>query len=197
MPENADQEIENYIRQGQQFTQNEEDDAAERVFLLAWNLLVDTYHYRIFQLCYMQCDRQQEDAEDITQETFLGAYKAMAKLRFDASLYTWLCAIAKNQCRAWWRKQQKVVGHKETLKDTPHVEPPRSDEVQVRQEDIQQILDCVASLKPKYKEIFCSVHYYEKSYQETAELFQIKISLVRKRYERAKKMIYECVKKAQ
>ncbi len=139
MPENADQEIENYIRQGQQFTQNEEDDAAERVFLLAWNLFVDTYHYRIFQLCYMQCDRQQEDAEDITQETFLGAYKAMAKLRFDASLYTWLCAIAKNQCRAWWRKQQKVVGHKETLKDTPHVEPPRPDEVQVRQEDIQQI----------------------------------------------------------
>lgn len=45
-------------------------------------------------------------AEDITQETFLEAYRNLAKLRDSAKFSTWLLGIANYLCIAWFRKNQ-------------------------------------------------------------------------------------------
>lgn len=49
------------------------------------------YRY-VLSLC-----RNEAEAQDITQETFLKAINASDKFEGNSSLYTWLCAIAKNQ----------------------------------------------------------------------------------------------------
>ncbi len=48
------------------------------------------YHY-VLSLC-----RDETEAQDITQETFLKAVNAGDHFHGSSSLYTWLCAIAKN-----------------------------------------------------------------------------------------------------
>lgn len=49
---------------------------------------------RVFKLCYRRL-KHHEDAEDVTQETFLAAYKLFDSFRGDSSVWTWLYAIAK------------------------------------------------------------------------------------------------------
>lgn len=48
------------------------------------------YHYTL-SLC-----RNETEAQDLTQETFLKAMSAVGSFKGNSSLYTWLCAIAKN-----------------------------------------------------------------------------------------------------
>ena len=46
-------------------------------------------------------------ADDVAQETFIKAYRALRGFRGGASFSTWLCAIAANELRAEWRRQKR------------------------------------------------------------------------------------------
>ena len=64
-----------------------DDDAFNQIF---------EHHYRfIYKFIYAMLG-EQSLAEELTQETFLGAYKGIHSLRGEAKLQTWLCGIAKN-----------------------------------------------------------------------------------------------------
>ena len=39
-----------------------------------------------------------DDADDLTQETFIQGYKKLDSFRGDSNIYTWLYRIAKNKC---------------------------------------------------------------------------------------------------
>lgn len=64
----------------------------------AFNLLVVKYQQRIFNLI-LQVVRDVEEAEDLAQDTFIKAYRALAKFRGDCAFYTWLYSIALNNAR--------------------------------------------------------------------------------------------------
>lgn len=61
----------------------------------AFGLIFEAHHRFIYKFIYAMLGEQAQ-AEELTQETFLGAYKGISSLRGDASLRTWLCSIAKN-----------------------------------------------------------------------------------------------------
>jgi RNA polymerase sigma factor (sigma-70 family) len=46
-------------------------------------------------------------ADDVAQEAFIKAYRALRGFRGGASFSTWLCAIAANELRAEWRRQKR------------------------------------------------------------------------------------------
>ncbi len=70
-------------------------------------------------------------AQDLTQETFLKAMKSSERFTGDSSLYTWLCAIAKNTWVDWCRKQKREVPGDEQEK----LEPGQSVEETVEKRD--------------------------------------------------------------
>jgi RNA polymerase sigma-70 factor (ECF subfamily) len=58
--------------------------------------LIFELHYRfVYKFIYAMLG-EKESAEELTQETFLGAFRGINGLRGDAHLKTWLCGIAKN-----------------------------------------------------------------------------------------------------
>jgi RNA polymerase sigma factor (sigma-70 family) len=63
----------------------------------SFSLLFQEYGERIFNLAYRMTGNQ-EDASDITQETFLQVYRHINSFRGESQLYTWIYAIAKNEC---------------------------------------------------------------------------------------------------
>ncbi len=74
-------------------------------------------HYRfVYKFIYAMLG-EKESAEELTQETFLGAYKGIQGLRGDAHLKTWLCGIAKNVVYKFLRS-----GRKEGIKSADEVE---------------------------------------------------------------------------
>ncbi|HLR13267.1 MAG TPA: RNA polymerase sigma factor RpoE [Burkholderiaceae bacterium] len=66
----------------------------------AFDLLVLKYQRRIMRLLARMV-RNPSDIEDIAQETFIKAYRALPDFRGDSAFYTWLYRIAINTARNW------------------------------------------------------------------------------------------------
>ena len=64
----------------------------------AFGLLVEKYRRRVIRLLSRMV-RNPEDLEDIAQETFIKAYRALPQFRGDAAFYTWLYRIAVNTAK--------------------------------------------------------------------------------------------------
>lgn len=76
---------------------------------LAFNRLVEERHGDIYALLY-RLTEDPEEARDLTQETFLQAFRHLASFRGDSDLRTWLYRIAVNQARnrwRWWKRRRR------------------------------------------------------------------------------------------
>ena len=76
---------------------------------LAFDRLVNERSADIYALLY-RLTEDPEEARDLTQETFLQAFRNIAHFRGDADLRTWLYRIAVNQARnrwRWWRRRHR------------------------------------------------------------------------------------------
>src|SRR5215216_7904899 len=102
----------------------------------SFNQLVRRWERPIFALAYRTLGRE-EDARDVTQETFLRAFRALPGFKGDAKFSSWLYRIALNLCRDWMRKQRR----------TPIVAVPEGVEVEQlasEQGPVESIEDLVA-----------------------------------------------------
>ena len=75
----------------------------------AFNRLVEERSGEVYGLLY-RLTEDPEEARDLTQETFLRAFQAIAHFRGEADLRTWLYRIAINQARnrwRWWRRRRR------------------------------------------------------------------------------------------
>lgn len=73
----------------------------------AFHELVRQHDERIMSLAY-QLTRNPQDAEDLYQDVFLKAWKAIATFRFESEFYTWLYRITVNSALNLKRKQQRL-----------------------------------------------------------------------------------------
>lgn len=66
------------------------------------------YLDRVFNFVFHRVGGSVEDAEDVTQDTFVSAFRAMDQFRGDAAVFTWLCGIAKNKVRDFIRRRHRA-----------------------------------------------------------------------------------------
>src|SRR5262245_44038816 len=72
----------------------------------SFNQLVRRWERPIFALAYRTLGRE-EDARDVTQETFLRAFRALPGFKGDSKFSSWLYRIALNLCRHWLRRDAR------------------------------------------------------------------------------------------
>jgi RNA polymerase sigma-70 factor (ECF subfamily) len=78
----------------------------------AFRLIFEQHHRIVLRFIYgMVGDLAQ--AEDLTQETFLSAYRSLGSYLEEGKLIPWLCGIAKNVARNWRRSQQNEISNVE------------------------------------------------------------------------------------
>lgn len=63
----------------------------------AYDQLVQLYQQRIYGLCY-HLTSNHEDANDLAQDAFIKAWKALGNFKGDSSFYTWIYRVAYNTC---------------------------------------------------------------------------------------------------
>ncbi len=73
----------------------------------AMGALVDHFAGQVFGLCYRMLGNRQ-DAEDVTQETFVRVFRSLAQFDRDRDFRPWLLAIAGNRCRSWLTSRRRV-----------------------------------------------------------------------------------------
>src|SRR5919109_4056003 len=86
----------------------------------AFERLVERYYRRIDRLAQHVVGHPMA-AEDITQEAFLRAYRAMPRFRGEASFYSWLYRITLNLCLNYLRRQPRLASVEADAPDMPSV----------------------------------------------------------------------------
>src|SRR5215469_5011794 len=149
----------------------------------AFEMLVRRHYAAVWRVAFLSV-REETAAEELTQDTFLRAYRALAGWRGDASLRTWLATICRRLCIDRARlKQLETV----SAPDLETVAGSTSEtETLADRFDLQAALD---QLPGDEREAFLLVHHYGYSSFETATLLSVPASTVRSRVGRARQRL--------
>ena len=119
-------------------------------------------------------------AEDAVQETFVKAYRSMARFRGDCSEKTWLMRIAVNTCRSmrrsWW---SRMIDRSVTPDMLAELYPAALNE------DLSLIED-VMRLPDREKDVILLYYYQNMSVREVAQALGIAVSSVSMRLKKAR-----------
>lgn len=150
------------------------DDAAFAVLFEQFHAPILNYLHR------MVSDRAL--AEDLTQDTFIKAYKALPKTQADLAFKAWLYRIATNTALSHLRRG-KIVQFLPFIGEREHG-GERVDRAVTRQTDIETVLD---KLPKHYAAVLLLRHYQGLSLAETAEALDITDNAAKLRLFRARK----------
>ncbi len=147
------------------------------------------YYDAVFQYVLSLC-RDEQWAEEITQEAFFKALKSIDTFRGECKLSVWLCQIAKNTFYTSVKRQQRQVDYPlELIQSDEAIEQKIYDK-----ETAFQIHKLLHVLEEPYKEVFWMRIFGELSFKDIGILFGKTESWARVTYHRAKMKIKESVK---
>ena len=160
----------------------------------AFNILVEKYQKSVHTLAWRQIG-DFHYAEEITQDTFLQAYKKLSTLKDPNRFAGWLYAIANRLCIAWMRQQKPAM---QPLEDTPvkaidnltydrYVsEQCESEAVELRYEIVEDLLRKL----PESERTVMMLHYLdEMPTKEIGEFLGVSANTIVSRLHRARKRL--------
>jgi RNA polymerase sigma-70 factor (ECF subfamily) len=150
----------------------------------AFHALVDRFARPMYGLAYSLLNNA-ADAEDVVQETFVGAYKALSKFEERASVKTWLGRILVNQV-AMFRRDRRGNDDRTTdwrvLDGVEAVKPGVGAGVDTRL-DLQAIL---RTLGDEHRQVLVLRELQQLSYEEIADVLGVPRGTVESRLHRAR-----------
>lgn len=152
----------------------------------SFNQLVKRWERPIYALAYRTLGRE-EDARDVTQETFLRAFRALSGFKGDAKFSSWLYRIALNLCRDWMRKERRAplvsvpegVEVEELAAERGPVESV--EDLAARSEMGREVAKAMAYLPPEQRQAIILKEYHGLTFQEIADLMHCPLSTVKTR----------------
>ena len=128
-------------------------------------------------------------AEEITNETFFKAMRALDHFRGDCDIRVWLCQIAKNCYYSYLKKVKRVDSIDDIeLLNIPSPAESVEDRV-IRQDEAQQIRNILHDVPEPYKEVFMWRVFAQLSFKQIGQLFGKTENWACVTYHRAKKTI--------
>jgi RNA polymerase sigma-70 factor (ECF subfamily) len=141
----------------------------------AFDRLVLRYQRDVYRLCYRYVN-DHEDANDLAQEVFVKAWRAIGRFRGDSSFSTWLYRIAVNAClnfRALRRPAMQELP--EALADRV---PGAAAEVE-REDEARRVRRAVLRLPEKQRATVILKVYHELTHEEVAEILGSTVGTVK------------------
>lgn len=158
----------------------------------AFDLLVLKYQSRVGSIISRYVYDSQE-VLDLTQETFIKAYRAIHRFRGDSAFYTWLYRIAvntaKNYLESRSRRPQAVadVADAEVYDEGTRLRDIASPERYLQRDELRQALNrAIEQLPEELRSAFLLREYEGLSYDDIARILECPIGTVRSRIFRAR-----------
>ena len=158
-------------------------------------VLVERHQNRIFQFV-LALLRNRQDAEDVAQEAFVGAFRKLDSFEGRSSFFTWLRRLAYNACIDHLRKKKSRKSDLSTP-DTSYLVASQSANPMNRLEEretIDAVRSAIDQLPEEQRSIVCMRDIDGMDYSEIASVLDIPIGTVRSRLHRARlelKSIFE------
>lgn len=159
----------------------------------AFEQLVIKYQSSIFNLC-LRITGNAEDAADMTQESFLKAWRNLESFHFESAFSTWLYRLASNTCLDFLRsvKRRKQVSltvedddGETQLLDVPDP-APTPEAALLSQEEHELLAAAMQRLDPEQRRILTLRVVNGLSYTEIAAVLEVKEGTVKSRLARAR-----------
>jgi RNA polymerase sigma-70 factor, ECF subfamily len=168
---------------------------------LDFDALVEKYDKKIFNVIYRMLG-DYEEATDLTQETFISAFRHYDRFRGDSKVFTWLYQIARNLCINRVRQRERQRGIRFESMDQPRdidEEDGGTREIADWSQSPQRVLEnnelreklmsAIQSLTPEYREVLVLREFEGLSYNEIVERTGLTLENVKTRLSRARGMI--------
>jgi len=143
-----------------------------------------------------------DDADDLTLETFVNAWRAWPRFRFESKVSTWLHQIALNNCKNRF-KQNDRRKEREVMSLDDKVETDGGDAISREVADWRyvperalldrefslQLQKAIDALAPEYREVLILCEMEDMSYEDIAQTLNLTIAAVKTRLHRARQKI--------
>jgi RNA polymerase sigma-70 factor (ECF subfamily) len=164
----------------------------------AYRQLIERYQPRIYSLAVRMVG-QAQDAEDVTQETFVRMFRAIDRYDPARPFAAWLFTIASRLCIDHIRRRRSrpiSLVQRETGSQDEHlieVEDTglKPDEIVSRAEEEQRAHTLVDSLPPHYRIVVMLRHQQDLSYEEISQVLHLPLGTVKARIHRARALLKE------
>ena len=165
----------------------------------AFNYLLHNYWDKVygFQLKRIQ---NENDAEDITIQTFSKAFDKIESYDNTYAFNTWLITISKNIHFDIIRKEKNSI--KQALSQTEENEvylvadeSPSVEDKLITEQNLAKLLRDIKKLKPHYQAVINLRYFQELSYKEISEELKEPINNIKVKLLRAKKLLAEIIRK--
>jgi RNA polymerase sigma factor (sigma-70 family) len=150
----------------------------------AFNLLVEKYRKKVYyHIRRIVIDH--EDADDLTQNTFIKVWKNLEGFREDSQLFTWIYRIATNECLGFLKQKKRrfflPIGdvEKELLGKLESDTSINADKLELK---LQQ---AILSLPEKQRMVFNLRYYDNMKYEEMAEVLGTSVGALKASYHHA------------
>ncbi len=183
---------------GENFTDRELVKRVQNGDKSAFDLLVLKYQHKIIKLV-SRFVREPSDALDVTQDSFIKAYRALPNFRGDSAFYTWLYRIASNTAKNFLVSQRRRLGDvgidseemmsREEEFGLNDVATPEN--ILAKDEVQHTVFETIENLPDDLRTALTLREFDGLSYEEIAEVMECPVGTVRSRIFRARETVSE------
>src|SRR5579862_8234798 len=151
----------------------------------AFAALLDVYEARVYRLV-LRFTNSVPDAEDVTQEIFLGIYRGLGSFRHHSALSTWIYRIAMNHCLEYRRKRKlDSIPYNEELTLASQDWRENPSESADRGELSERVEAAIQCLSPQHRDVVVLHELQGLTYQEVAAALNVPVGTVKSRLSNA------------
>ena len=165
---------------------------------MAFSSLLDNFWNDVYGFQLIRT-KNENDAEDITIQTFSKAFDKISTYDESYEFKTWLIAISKNIHVDLIRKNKRNVlgnvdgGNNEAIKKVLDDAPTAEDRL-ITEQNLATLLEDIKKLKPHYQEVINLRYFNERTYAEIAEALGEPINNIKVKLLRAKNLLAKIIK---
>jgi len=141
----------------------------------AFDRLVERYQREVYRLCYRYVN-DHHDANDLAQDVFLKAYRAISKFRGDSSFSTWIYRIAVNTCLNF--RAARRVQSEELPEHLPDGSPGATARME-EEERSRKVRQAVSRLPEKQRATLILKIYHDLTHEEVAGILGASVGTVK------------------
>jgi RNA polymerase sigma-70 factor (ECF subfamily) len=161
----------------------------------AFTQLVDRYKDLVYTLA-LRMLKNREEAEEVSQDTFIKTYRSLHKFKGDSKFSTWIYKVAYNSCLDQIKKNKKHLNNVEINEFTKHQVKTMDNafDALVEEERNQLIQDCLHVL-PSDDSFLLTLYYFEEqSLDEIANIVGLTANNVKVKIFRSRKKLAHILK---
>jgi len=163
----------------------------------AYSLLVERYKSYVLTLT-LRFTKNREDAEEVSQDIFIKAYRSLADFKGTAKFSTWLYTIVNTTCITFLRKKRLDI---KSLDDERTFEVADSQDSGFRANQVEQksrqnmVNQAIAMLNPDDAQIITLFYKNEQSLEEIGQILGLEANTAKVRLHRARTRLKEKMEK--